>query len=62
MTDRGDTVDITELPLLTSKELVMEFMVMAGEAAATFAADNDIPFLFATQPAPEAPKPEKATR
>lgn len=60
VTERGAKIEIEELPLLTSKELVMEFMVMAGAAAARFALDNEIPFLFAGQAAPEPPKAPKA--
>lgn len=59
VTERGAKVEIEELPLLTSKELVMEFMVMAGVAAAKFALANEIPFLFAGQAAPEPPKVPK---
>jgi exoribonuclease II len=50
---QDDAVQITRLPDLRSQELVSNAMLMAGEAAALFAAKHDIPFLFTTQPAPD---------
>ncbi len=44
---------IRPLPRLKSRELVMDAMLMAGEAAARLCLDNDIPIPFATQMAPE---------
>jgi len=46
-------ITITPLPRLRSRDLVTEFMLMAGEAAARFAQDNNIPFPYSTQPPPE---------
>ncbi len=50
----GDRVLIEPLPRLRSRLLVAEAMVMAGEAAARFALERDLPFPFATQEAAEA--------
>ncbi len=47
-------VEITPLPRLRSRDLVTEFMLMAGEAAACFAQQHEIPFPYSTQPPPEA--------
>ncbi len=44
---------ITPLPRLRSRDLVTEFMLMAGEAAARFSQNNNIPFPYSTQPPPE---------
>lgn len=46
-------VEITPLPKLRSRDLVTEFMLMAGEAAARFAQQHEIPFPYSTQPPPE---------
>ena len=46
-------IQITPLPKLRSRDLVTEFMLMAGEAAALFAQQHDIPFPYSTQPPPE---------
>ncbi len=46
-------VTIQALAALKSRNLVMEAMLMAGEAAAQFAIENDLPFPFTTQAAPE---------
>ena len=46
-------VSFTPLPGLRSRDLVTEFMLMAGKAAATFSTENDIPFPYSTQPPPE---------
>jgi exoribonuclease-2 len=50
---RDGEVAIRSLPSLRSRTLVTEAMLMAGEAAARFALERNIPFPFATQPAPE---------
>lgn len=42
-------ITIEPLPRLRSRLLVTEAMVMAGEAAARFALERDLPFPFATQ-------------
>ncbi len=42
-------VDIRPIVRLRSRDLVREAMLMAGEAAAHFAMENQIPFPFATQ-------------
>ncbi|MBT7308142.1 MAG: RNB domain-containing ribonuclease [Gammaproteobacteria bacterium] len=46
-------ISITPLPRLRSRDLVTEFMLMAGEAAARFAQQHEIPFPYSTQPPPE---------
>lgn len=46
-------VQITPLPRLRSRDLVTEFMLMAGEAAARFSQQHAIPFPYSTQPPPE---------
>lgn len=48
-----DKITITPLPRLRSRDLVTEFMLMTGEAAARFAQQHDIPFPYSTQPPPE---------
>jgi exoribonuclease-2 len=50
---RGDEVTIRQLPKLRSRALVMDAMLMAGEAAAEFCLEREIPIPFATQSAPE---------
>jgi exoribonuclease-2 len=47
-------VDIQPLPRLHSRMLVAEAMVMAGEAAARFALERELPFPFTTQEPVEA--------
>jgi Exoribonuclease R len=49
-------VCICPMAHLKSRTLVSESMLMAGEAAARFALDRDIPFPFTTQPSPESEK------
>ncbi|MBK5964947.1 exoribonuclease II [Thiocystis minor] len=46
-------VIIRPLPRLKSRAMVMDAMLMAGEAAARFCLDRGIPIPFATQPPPE---------
>jgi exoribonuclease-2 len=53
-----DRVLIEPLPRLRSRLLVTEAMVMAGEAAARFALEHDLPFPFATQEMAETPDRE----
>jgi len=54
--DEEGGVSIKEVSDLRSKDLVTEFMLMAGAAASTFALDHDIPFLFCSQgPPSDAP-------
>ncbi len=48
-----DEITITPLPRLRSRDLVTEFMLMAGEAAARFSQEHNIPFPYSTQPSPE---------
>lgn len=50
---KDDDVEITRIPDLRSQELVTNAMLMAGEGAAKFAQQNQIPFLYTTQPAPD---------
>jgi len=49
---------IEPLPRLRSRLLVTEAMVMAGEAAARFALEHELPFPFATQEVAETPDRE----
>ena len=46
-------VEIRPQQRLRSREMVTESMLMAGEAAARFALEHDLPFVFASQPLPE---------
>jgi len=46
-------VMIRPLPRLRSRAMVTDAMLMAGEAAARFAQDRDIPVPYATQPSPD---------
>lgn len=46
-------VRIRPLPPLKSRDLVTEAMLMAGEAAARFALEHDLPFPFTAQAAPD---------
>ncbi|HYN78759.1 MAG TPA: RNB domain-containing ribonuclease, partial [Lamprocystis sp. (in: g-proteobacteria)] len=46
-------VMIRPLPRLASRALVMEAMLMAGEGAARFCLERDIPISYATQSAPD---------
>jgi exoribonuclease-2 len=50
---REGDVTIRPLPPLRSRELVREAMLMAGEAVARFAIENEIPVPFATQERPD---------
>ncbi len=47
------TVTIRALPWLRSRDLVTEFMLMAGEAAARYAQQHGLAFPYSTQPPPE---------
>ncbi len=49
----GEVV-VKPLPRIASRDMVTEAMLMAGEAAARFALENDIPVPFATQPPPSS--------
>ncbi|MGL1904241.1 MAG: RNB domain-containing ribonuclease, partial [Fibrobacterales bacterium] len=48
---KNDTVHLIDIPHLKAQELVTNAMVMTGECAARYAQENNIPFLYATQPA-----------
>nr|MBP9603527.1 RNB domain-containing ribonuclease [Chromatiaceae bacterium] len=50
---RDGEVVIRPLPRLRSRALVMDAMLMAGEAVATFCRDRGIPIPYVTQPAPD---------
>lgn len=56
----GEVV-IRPLPPLKSRVMVTEAMLMAGEAAARFALEREIPFPFSTQDAPLFETPERPT-
>jgi exoribonuclease-2 len=49
----GGKVDIYPLPPLKSRDVVLEAMLMAGEATARFAVEHDIAFPFTAQDAPD---------
>jgi exoribonuclease-2 len=48
-------IHIRPMPRLKSREMVMDTMLMAGEAVARYALSNGIPVPFATQPSPAQP-------
>ena len=50
-------VMLIPLPPLKSRSVVADAMLMAGEAAARFAIERQIPFLFTTQDPPEVREP-----
>jgi exoribonuclease-2 len=50
---RDEQVIIRPLPRLRSRLLVMDAMLMAGEAVAGFCVEQGIPIPFATQPSPD---------
>ncbi|MBP8284544.1 MAG: RNB domain-containing ribonuclease, partial [Chromatiaceae bacterium] len=50
---RDGEVVIRSLPRLRSRALVMDAMLMAGEAVAAFCRDQGIPIPYVTQPAPD---------
>jgi exoribonuclease-2 len=50
---RDGSVNIRPLPRLRSRAMVTDAMLMAGECAARFCLERDIPIPFATQPAPD---------
>lgn len=51
---KEEQVVIEPLPALQSRELVAEAMLLAGEGAARFALERNIPVAFSTQPPPES--------
>lgn len=50
---KDDDIQITLLPQLETQNVVTNAMLMAGEGAAKFAQENQIPFPYTTQPAPD---------
>jgi len=54
--DEKGRVEITKLPVLDSRKMVTDAMLMAGNAAALYAIRNEISIPFATQPKPEFDK------
>ena len=52
---------IRPLPNLPSRDLVRDAMLMAGEAVARFAFENNIPLPYTTQDAPSEPLPAAST-
>ncbi len=52
---KGDEVTIEVLEDSRSRLLVAEMMILAGELAARYARDRDVPIPFRTQPQPELP-------
>ena len=53
---RDGQVVIRPLPASASRDMVTDAMLMAGEAVAGHALENDIPIPFATQPPPDDPR------
>jgi exoribonuclease-2 len=51
----NNTVEITPLEKLKSREMVTDLMLMAGEGVAAYCQARDIPIPFATQAPPEEP-------
>lgn len=54
-TAEGPQIDIQPLEWFQSRDMVAEAMILAGEAAARFAAERELPFPYSTQ---ETPDPE----
>lgn len=52
---KEENILIKPLNRLESRQMVTDAMLMAGEAVARYALENEIPVPFATQPAPENP-------
>ena len=52
---RGDEIQIRPLPILQSRALVMDAMLMAGEAAARWCQERQMPIPYVTQAPPEQP-------
>ena len=53
-----DEIKIRPLPKLRSRDLVREAMLMAGEAAARYADEHDLPLPYTTQDAPADELPQ----
>lgn len=52
--DEDNNIEIKEIGYISSRDVVGEFMMVAGESAAIFARDNSIPIPYATQLPPDA--------
>ena len=52
---KGGQVEIHPLPVLQSREMVTDLMLMAGEAVARYCLEREIPLPFASQAPPDAP-------
>lgn len=52
--DEDKNIDIKEIGYIPSRDVVSEFMMIAGESAAIFAKNNSIPIPYATQLPPDA--------
>jgi exoribonuclease II len=59
-TPDGPRIEIEPLEWLLSRDMVAEAMILAGEGAARYAAERDLPFPFSTQEAPDPDAVEKA--
>ncbi len=59
--DEAGAVSIRPLPNLRSRDLVREAMLLAGEAVARFAFQNNIPLPYTTQEPPSEPLPPAHT-
>lgn len=56
---KNDDISINLLDDSPSRQLVAEMMIVAGEVAATYGRDNNIPLPFRGQPQPELPPEEE---
>jgi exoribonuclease II len=56
-----DNIYIEPVEKLSSRDLVMEYMLMAGMAVAEYAKTHDIPLIYTTQAAPTEPPPESTS-
>jgi exoribonuclease-2 len=57
--DGGEEVDVYILPGSFARELVAEMMILAGEVAARYAQQHDLPMFFRAQQQPELPPEEE---
>ena len=55
----GDEVTIDILPDSTSRNLVAEMMILAGQVAASFGSEQGVPLPFRYQPQPDLPSDEE---
>ncbi len=60
--DDGEAVDVYILPGSFARELVAEMMILAGEVAARYGQQHNLPMLFRAQQQPELPPEEELMR